>query len=169
MLSITSLKRITEAADPTDIRHTADIAKANAEYDKVAGPPGPLSLPRRARWLFTPDKKVAEAAADRSAAVDAADARRKAGKLGMASKEDYDEARYQAAKTNAALKSATNKASEAKEAAGEHASESGGIISKIGKHIGEHKLGYGLAGLATVAGLAALQKRRKNLPEPGQY
>ncbi len=166
MLTVTSLKKITEATNPADIRYAADIAKANTEYDSVAGTPGPLSLPRKVRWLLTPNKKVAEAAADRSVVIDAANVRRKAGKLGMVSKQDHDETAYQAARANAALKATANKA---KSATQEHTSESGGILSKIGRHVGENKIGYGLAGLATVAGLAALQKRRKRLPEPGQY
>lgn len=167
MIKIKSLNKINEGLfsdNVHDIRYKQDIVKANEAYDKVAGTHGPLSMPRKFRWLLTPNKKVAEAAYDRSAAIKAAEARREAGKLGMASKQDLDEAKFQAAQAQAKLRAKA--AGAVKKQVTEE--DKPGIFRKIGGAIAEHP--YIAAGtVAGLAGLAALQKRKKREPEPGQY
>ena len=162
MIEIKSLKKITEA-DEHDKRYDADVAAANAKYDKV-DPTGPLSLHRRIRYLFSPNKKVAGAAADRTADIDAAKERRKFGKIGGFSKADSDETKFQAAKAQNALRSKTSAA------AGDHPSEPDkpGIIKRVAGAVADHP--YLAAGAAAgIAGVAILQKRKNRLPEPGSY
>lgn len=162
MIEIKSLKRITEA-DEHDKRYDTDVAAANAKYDKV-DPTGPLSLHRRIRYMFARNKERAGAAADRTADIDAATARRKAGKLGMVSKQDHDETKFQAAKASTALRSKANAA------VGDHSSEPDkpGIIKRVVGAVADHP--YLAAGAAAgIAGAAMLQKRKNRLPEPGSY
>ena len=159
MININSLKRINEIEKPEDIRYKSDLDAANTAYDKVDTYAKTGFVPRKFRYLLTPDSKVAEAAADRDRAIDLAEARKKAAKMGMVSKEDYDELRYQAAER--AAKSAASQAAE-------HTSdEKPGILRKIGGAIAEHPL-IAAGTVAGIAGLAALQKRRKT-NQPQQY
>ena len=158
MIEIKSLTRITEEKSPHDIQHEKDIEKANQDYDKAAGPPGLLGI--RTKYSLNPfNMKRAHAAADRDAAFDAADLRRKAAKQGMVSKQDVDEIKFNAAKTHAAS------AIKAKQDTGSGAEvDKSGILHKIGEHP------YLVASVAAgIAGLAALQKRKKRLTEPGSY
>jgi len=165
VININSLKRIDEVERPEDIRYKADIDAANSAYDKVDTYAKSGFVPRKFRYLLTPDSKVAEAAADRDRAIDLAEARKKAAKMGMASKEDYDELRYQVAKNTTAERAAKSAASQV---ADEHASdEKSGILRKIGGAIAEHPL-IAAGTVAGIAGLAALQKRRKT-EQPQQY
>ncbi len=164
MININSLKRINEIEKPEDIRYKSDLDAANTAYDKVDTYAKTGFVPRKFRYLLTPDSKVAEAAADRDRAIDLAEARKKAAKMGMVSKEDYDELRYQAAKNTAAERAAKSAASQA----AEHTSdEKPGILRKIGGAIAEHPL-IAAGTVAGIAGLAALQKRRKT-NQPQQY
>jgi len=159
VININSLKRINEIEKPEDIRYKSDLDAANTAYDKVDTYAKTGFVPRKFRYLLTPDSKVAEAAADRDRAIDLAEARKKAAKMGMVSKEDYDELRYQAAER--AAKSAASQAAE-------HTSdEKPGILRKIGGAIAEHPL-IAAGTVAGIAGLAALQKRRKT-NQPQQY
>jgi len=160
VININSLKRINEIEKPEDIRYKSDLDAANTAYDKVDTYAKTGFVPRKFRYLLTPDSKVAEAAADRDRAIDLAEARKKAAKMGMVSKEDYDELRYQAAKKAAAERAAKSAASQA----AEHTSdEKPGILRKIA----EHPL-IAAGTVAGIAGLAALQKRRKT-DQPQQY
>lgn len=172
MISINSLKRINEIEKPEDIRYKSDLDAANTAYDKVDTYAKTGFVPRKFRYLLTPDSKVAEAAADRDRAIDLAEARKKAAKMGMVSKEDYDELRYQAAKNTAAERAAKSAAERAAKSAAsqaaEHTSdEKPGILRKIGGAIAEHPL-IAAGTVAGIAGLAALQKRRKT-NQPQQY
>lgn len=152
MIIINSLKRINESDAAYDIRYKADIAKADAEYQKADPTYGPLSLPRMFR--------SGEAAADRKHAIDIAKERYTAAKHGFVSKHDYNEAKIEAFK---AKRAALQKAEQSSE--GEHKSH---IIKRIGGAIADHP--YVAAGtVAGLVGLAALQKRKKRLPEPGSY
>lgn len=163
MINIKSLKRINEGEwqykkDPDELRHESDVAKANADYQKADPSHGPLSLPRMFR--------NGAAAKDRELAIDAANERLKASKQGMVSKQDSDDAKFEAAKAkSAAMAKAAGKVTKDKvpEAAAEH----GGFFHKLTSL--DHPHPYVAAGLATVAGLAALQKRKNRLPEPGSY
>ena len=162
---IKSLKLISEVENPADMRHKADIEAANTSYDKVDTYAKTGWVPRKFRYLLTPDSKVAEAAADRERAIDLADARHKAAKMGMASKEDYDELRFQVARKTAAERAAKTAAKGATE--GHDVGEKPGVLRKIGGAIAEHPL-IAAGTVAGIAGLAALQKRRKT-EQPQQY
>ena len=135
-----------------DLRYKQDIQKADADYQKVDPKHGALSLPRMFRH--------GAAAKDRSLAIDAAKERLHASKQGMVSKQDYDESRFEAAKSKAAI--AAKSRGEADQQ--DHA----GILHKIGSHIAEHPLPY-LATAAGIAAIAAMQKRKQRLPEPSKY
>jgi len=144
--------------DPIDIKYDQDIKNANDAYDKVDKYAKSGFVPRKIRYLLTPNSKVAEAAADRDRAIYLADARKEAAKKGMVSKEDYDETRYQLAK-KAAAERATKSTAE------EHATTDNnpGILRKIGGAIAEHPM-IAAGTVAGIAGLAALRRRKTYQP-----
>jgi hypothetical protein len=146
---------------PADIQYGQDIAKANEAYQKVRESEGVSKL---TPWFLTPKPKVAEAHYDLHKSLDLADARRKAAKMGMVSKEDYDEMKFQLARKTAGDRAAKAVKSAAEESA---TSDKPGILRKIGGAIAEHPL-LAAGTVAGIAGLAALQKRRKT-EQPQQY
>ena len=159
MFELKSLKRITEAAAAHDIKYVDDIAKANADYEKVREESRTMLGSKPLHWLLSRNPKLAEAAKDKSLALDAAEERLRAAKKGMISKQDYDDAKFEAAKAKASA------AVKAKETVKE---DSPGILHKINKAVTEHP--YLAAGTAAgLVGIAALQKRKQRLPEPGSY
>ncbi len=165
-----SIDKLLEQVNVTDMspeeKYRQAVAKINADYDKIAGTPGPLSLPRDYRWMFTPNRKVAEAAADRQMALDLAKKRLKAAKAGMVAQEDIDEAKYQMARQIAKARAqAAQVAQVAKSSTDEHRPS---IAGKLVDIVREHPL-ITLGTVTGLAGLAALQKRKQRLPEPGPY
>jgi len=165
MLIIKSLNKITEAADEHDIRYQQDIKKAKEIYQKARESDNTYKY---TPWFLSPGgKKTAEAHYDYHSALDAAEARRKAAKMGMISKQDYDDARFEAAKASAKARAAL--AVKAKEESQEPDTDNkSGILSKIGGAVKEHPL-IAAGTVAGLAGLVALQKRKQRLPEPGKY
>lgn len=187
MININSLKLIGETSQTPDEKYKTAIKAAKEVYqkekypeearyqDEIKAAKEAYTKAREAdnTWKYTPwflspgGKKTAEAHHDYHAALDAAEARREAAKQGMASKQDLDEAKYQAAKNAAAARVAKNAAA-AKEGATELApDEKPGILRRIGGAIAEHPL-LAAGTVAGIAGLAALQKRRKT-EQPQQY
>jgi len=159
MLEIKSLHKITEAAAAYDIKYMDDIAKANADYEKVREESRTWMGAKPLHWLLSKNPKLAEAAKDKSLAIDAAKERLHAAKEGRISKQDYDDAKFEAVKAKASA------AAKAKETVKE---DSPGILHKINKAVTEHP--YLAAGTAAgLVGIAALQKRKQRLPEPGSY
>jgi hypothetical protein len=162
MTNIKSLKRIVEAADTShDIRYQQDIAKAKSDYDKADTSRGTLSFVPKTfrRHMTNPD---AHAKMDMD--MEAAKERREAAKKGLFTKQDNDESKFEAAKAKAAL------AAKAREESGAANSveDKQTVMGSIGKHLSDHPLPY-VAAAAGIAGLAALQKRKSRLPEPGSY
>lgn len=161
MVNIKSLKRIVEADTAIDTRYASDIAKANVDYDKIAGPhKGLLRIPRGVRWALTPNKQVAEAAKDRSLALQAAKERFKFAKQGAVPKRDLDAARFEWAK-------ATGPKLAAARAAGTKTTVTPASTGwSSGK---KFAVGAGLTGAVLGAGLLAMQHRKNRLPEPESY
>ena len=159
MIEIKSLKRITEADAAHDIRYKADIAAAKSAFEKTRK--------EHASWnpikILSPshNRLAGEAKADRDMAIDAAEERLKAAKKGMVSKQDHDEIKFEAARAKVAA------ATKAKQEAGSDIDKAG-ILHKIGKHLADNVGPYAVAA-AGIAGVAALQKRKNRLPEPGRY
>ena len=167
MINLKSLKRLTEADDPVDIRHKADLEKADADYDKSVGS---TLLPRGFKyhlpWGKT-NKEIGSAGYDRDAAIDAADARHKAGHKGLVTQQDHNDVKFEAAKAKNTL---VNKAKDVASKTTESASteDKPGIIRRIGGAVADNPWVAG-ATVAGLAGLAAMQKRKSRLPEPGSY
>ncbi|HQF43010.1 MAG TPA: hypothetical protein PK073_08840 [Ignavibacteriaceae bacterium] len=163
MITIKSLNRIVEAENDYDIRYRQDIQKAKEAYQKAKEADNTWKY---TPWFLSPGgKKTAEAHYDYHSALDAAEARRKAAKMGMVSKQDYDESRYQAARAAAKARSLAN---DVKEQQLHDSDNRPGVIRKIGGAIADHPL-LAVGTVAGLAGLAALQKRKRHLPEPGKY
>lgn len=164
MINIKSLTRINEADSSYDTRYKSDIDSAEKNYDKV--------LKDTNSWKYTPrafsKDKVNKAYDEKENLKDNADARLKAAKSGMFSKQDYDDAKFEAAKAKHAIMMKTkNKVAETSKEA-----DSPGIFSKIRNLASEHP--YATSGVAagTIAGIAAMiamQKRKQRDPEPGSY
>ncbi len=167
-MNIKSLKKINEGwqyvKDPHEQQYDKDVTKAHDAFEKTRS--------ENASWnpfkFLSPshNRLAGEAKADRDMALQQAEDRYKAAKSGMISKHDYDEAKYQAA---VAKRAAANKAAAASSQTSDHVDDKPGMFRKIGQHLSDHGLAYGAAGVATLAGLAALQKRKNRLPEPGKY
>lgn len=160
MFKLKSLKRITEAATAYDIkRYMDDVAKANADYEKVREESRTWLGAKPLHWLLSTNPKLAEAAKDRNLAISAAKERLRAAREGRVPEQDYNEARFEAAKAKASVATGANKT------VGE---ENTGILHRVGRTIAEHP--YLAAGTAAgLVGIAALQKRKQRLPEPGSY
>ena len=164
MMSIKSLTKINESTNlekEAEIRHKADVKAADEIYKQ--------DLKDTHSWRYTPrimSSKAGNKAADNKAdLINAADARKKAAKVGMASKQDLDDSKFDLAKAKHALQM-NNKLSE-----DSHHTLVGdkiGVVHKIGRNMSEHPLAY-LATAAGLVGLAAMQKRKNRLPEHGQY
>jgi len=159
-----------EVSDPIEARYKAEVDAANAAYKKVResgdernlfwiGPKlrkGSFldSLERKSPWWLSGRRQDAEAAADRDRALDLAEKRKWASKIGAIPNEDVDEMKYQNARRLAAARKV---AGETKESG---TSESPGILRKIAGTVSEHP--YLAAGtVAGLAGLTALQKRKR--------
>ena len=162
MINIKSLTKLTEADDQVGVRHKTDIAKAEAEYDKVGGS-RTFGFKRGYDWGFTPgrNRELGAAKYDLQSKLDAADARHKAGHKGLVTQQDHDEVKFEASKAKGALAAKT--AAKAKEVATDPDKHEG-ITGAIGAHPW-----LAAAGVAGIAGLAAMQKRKSRLPEPGSY
>jgi hypothetical protein len=160
MTEIKSLKRIVEAAH--DVRYNEDIAKAKDIYKKAREADNTYKY---TPWFLSPGgKKTAEAHHDYHSALDSAEARHKAAKQGLVTKQDNDETKFEAAKAKFA---AVHKAKQ--EAGGSPVAEDKpGIIRRVAGTVADHPL-IAVGTVAGIAGLAALQKRKKRLPEPGSY
>ena len=161
MIEIKSLKRITEA-DEHDKRYDTDVAAAKESYQKAREADHTYKY---TPWFLSPrGKKTAEAHHDYHANLDAAEKRRKFGKLGGVSKEDNDETKFQAARASVAARSKIHSAAKENTTEPEHQ----GIIKRVTGAIADHP--YLAAGAAAgIAGAAVLQKRKNRLPEPGSY
>ena len=157
---INSLKRINESDAAHDIRYKTDLAKADADYQKADPSYKPLLFNNKfARRLRNP-----YAAEDRDRTIKISEDRYNAAKKGFVSKHDYNEAKIEGFKAKKLAAKAAGKIKQ-DSTGSEHTP---GIIRKIGGAIAEHP--YIAAGtVAGIAGLAALQKRKKRLPEPGSY
>lgn len=164
MINIKSLTRINEADKSYDIKYKSDMDSAEKNYDKV--------LKDTNSWKYTPrifsKDKVNKAYDEKENLKDDAEARLKAAKKGMISQQDYDDAKFEAAKAKHAIMTKTkNKAVEASKEA-----DSPGIFSKIRNLVSEHPYATGGLAVGTVAGIAAMvamQKRKQRNPEPESY
>jgi hypothetical protein len=193
-MQIKSLKRIYETEEHTaaDLRYQKDLDNINIAYEKAA----PNTWNPIKRLLPSYNRSVGEAKADRNMARDVAKERLEATKLGHVSQHDYDDIRYKNAKLKAdnfeqvpkhdydkikhendELK--TTAAAEAKKKAEEaiakqtvdnnvdtddNTEKASGVLQAIKDHP------YLSAGVAAgLAGVVALQKRKRRLPEPGSY
>lgn len=188
MIIINSLKKmnnisLSEAStDSIETRYKEDIDSAKSAYEKARSSGeernlfwiGPKirkgsfldSVERKSPWWLSGRRQDAVAAADRDRAIDLAEKRRAAAKIGAIPKEDVDEMRHQDIQRFTAMRKAANKVVD-KTTKESETPESSGILRKITGTISEHP--YLAAGtVAGIAGLAALQKRKRT-EQPAQY
>ena len=188
MINIKSLKRINEneLKDAAETAYEKSIEKAKEGYDKAAGSyhghRGGVHI--AAPWPFRTKHamRFADAAYDYDTTRKAAKDTYNAAKQGLKSKAQMDEEKFQWAKKTgpmiAAKRAAEQKVADMKNLAssvpqtsesvttGLKAAPKTGLWNAIKGH---PKTSIGLAAGATVAGLLALQHRKKRLPEPESY